>query len=81
MMREKCTIKQSYEDYELERECRAKEAQSYYSALGCYFHWKVDAIYEDKILDIIGQHGLDLIREFRLMEPCGIINGRKLYAL
>ena len=81
MMREKCTLKQSYEDYEMEREARCHEAQGYYSVLGCYFHWKVDAINEDKILDIIGQHGLDLIREFHLMEPCGIINGRKLYAL
>lgn len=80
-MRDKYPINQAYVDYEVEREARAKEAQSYYSALGCYFHWKVDAVYEDKILDIIGRHGLDLIREFRLMEPCGIINGRKLYAL
>lgn len=80
-MRDKYPINQAYVDYEVEREARAKEAQSYYSALGCYFHWKVDAIYEDKILDIIGRRGLDLIREFHLMESCGIINGRRLYAL
>ena len=80
-MYEKCTMKQSIMDYEMEREARLKEAQDYYCALGCYFHWKVDAVYEDKIVDLIGSHGLSLIREFHLMEPCGSINGRKLYAL
>lgn len=75
------SIHQSYEDYKHELESLEREAQDYYCALGCYFHWKVDAVYEDAIIDIIGQHGLDLIREFRLMEPCGVINGRKLYAL
>lgn len=81
MMRERCTLKQSYEDYKLEQEARLKEAQSCYSAIGSYFHWKVDAVYEDKIIDLVGRHGLDLIREFRLMQSCGIINGRRLYAL
>lgn len=80
-MREKVSIRQSYTDYEAEHEARAREAQDYYCALGCYFHWKVDAIYEDKILGLIGEHGLNLIREFHLMEPCGSINGRRLYAL
>ena len=75
------TINQALIDYEVERECRRREAQDYYCALGSYFHWKVDAIYEDKIIAIIGEHGFALIREFKLMEPCAIICGRKLYAL
>lgn len=80
-MYDKCTMKQSIKDYHDEHEARRKEAQDYYCAIGCYFHWKVDAVYEDKILDLVGQHGLSLIREFKLMEPCGSINGRKLYTL
>lgn len=72
---------QAIADYEAERECRAKEAQDYYNALGSYFHWKIDAVYEDKIIDLIGERGLSLIREFHLMEPCAVVCGRKLYAL
>jgi hypothetical protein len=72
---------QAYLDYEAEKECRLREAQMCYSAIGSYFHWKVDAIYEDKIIDLVGERGLALIREFRLMEPCAVNYGRKLYAL
>lgn len=60
---------------------RKEKAKEFYQTVGEYFHWKVDAVYEDKIIDLIGKHGLDLIREFHLMESCGSINGRKLYAL
>ena len=80
-MHDKYPIKQAYADYLAERESRHKEAQNYHCFLGSIFHWKVDAIYEDIIVREIGQHGFDLIREFKLMEPCGVINGRKLYAL
>ena len=72
---------QAYLDYEAERECRAKEAQMCYSAIGCYFHWKADAIYEDKIIELVGEHGLALLREFKLIECCAVINYRRLYAL
>lgn len=80
-MYEKITLTQSFKDYESERASREFEAQNIYSAIGAYFHWKVDAVYEDKIIDLVGQHGLELVKEFRLMEPCGSINGRKLYTL
>lgn len=80
-MYEKITLTQSFKDYESERTSREFEAQNIYSAIGCYFHWKVDAVYEDKIIDLVGERGLNLIREFHLMEPCGSIDGRKLYAL
>lgn len=57
------------------------EAYKYYRIIGDYFNWKVDAVYEDTIIELIGSYGLALMRKFRLMEPCGSINGRKLYAL
>ena len=80
-MYEKITLKQSMKDYALEKEQRAREAQDYYCALGAYFHWKADAIYEDKIIDLVGQRGLELLREFRLIEFCGSPYNRRLYAL
>ena len=79
-MYEKTTLAQSFKDYESEQSAREFEAQNIYSAIGAYFHWKVDAVYEDVIVNLVGKQGLDLVREFHLMEPCGIIEGRKLYA-
>lgn len=42
---------------------------------------KADAIYEDTIIDICGMEGLLCLREIRLIESCGIIEGRRLYAI
>ena len=42
---------------------------------------KADAIYEDAIIEICGKEGLMALRENRLIEGCGIIEGRKLYAV
>jgi hypothetical protein len=42
---------------------------------------KADAIYEDAIIEICGEEGLMTLRESRLIEGCGIIEGRKLYAI
>ena len=72
--------RQIAKDYYSEQSAREFEAQNIYSAIGCYFHWKVDAVYEDVIINLVGKRGLELLREFRLIESCGIINGRKLYA-
>ena len=36
----------------------------------------VDAVYEDAIIDCVGINGLHL-----LIETCGILEGRKLYAI
>jgi hypothetical protein len=80
-MHDKITLKQSMKDYAVERAQREREAQDYYCALGAYFHWKVDAIYEDKIIDLIGQRGLELLREFKLIEFCGSPYNRRLYVL
>lgn len=42
---------------------------------------KVDAIYEDTIIDICGREGLLFLRESRLIELCSVIEGRRLYAV
>lgn len=80
-MLEKVPIKQAYADYELEQQFRQLEAQNYYMLVVDHFNHKIDAVYEDTIIDIIGKRGLALIREFHLMESCGSINGRKLYTI
>lgn len=41
----------------------------------------IGAIYEDYILKLIGKFGLDALKEFKLVETCGVINGRQLYVL
>lgn len=42
---------------------------------------KADAIYEDAIIDICGREGLLYLRESRLIELCGVLEGRRLYAI
>lgn len=80
-MREKYPVQQAYADYATEIKCKANEALDYYNALCNHFKGKLDAIYEDTIIAIIGKRGLSLLREFNLIESCGFIDGRKLYAL
>lgn len=80
-MLEKYPESQAYLDYQAEQECKLREAQDCYNLIGNHFHWRIDAVYEDKIIDLVGERGLKLIREFHLVETCGIINNRKLYTL
>ena len=40
-----------------------------------------DAIYEDYILELVGEEGLNTLKEKRLVETCGVVNGRQLYVL
>lgn len=80
-MIEKISVKQAYADYELEQQFKQLEAQNYYMLVVSHFHCKDCAVYEDTIINIIGKHGLSMLREFHLIESCGIINGRKFYAL
>lgn len=42
---------------------------------------KADAIYEDAIVDLLGREALLLLRESRLIELCGVLEGRRLYAV
>ena len=41
----------------------------------------LDAVYEDYLVSLIGNEGLDTLRKDKLVESCGVVNGRKLYAL
>lgn len=42
---------------------------------------KADALYEDTIVAHCGQEGLQLLREYHLIETCAVFEDRKLYAL
>lgn len=77
----KYPINQAFKDYEAEQSARRFEAESIYSAISCYFHHKAETVYEDIIINLVGKHGLELLREFRLIEPCEVLEGRKLYAM
>lgn len=41
----------------------------------------LDAIYEDYIVSLVGYEGLDILKEEKLIETCGVVNGRQLYVL
>lgn len=41
----------------------------------------MDSVYEDYIEHLVGVLGLHILREFNLIESCGVINGRQLYVL
>ena len=40
-----------------------------------------DSIYEDAIVLLVGIKGLEALKENRLLETCGVVNGRQLYVL
>lgn len=41
----------------------------------------MDAIYGDYIIQMVGTYGFNALYDERLLESCGIINGRALYVL
>lgn len=41
----------------------------------------MDAIYKDFILREVGTYGFNALYENRLLESCGIVNGRQLFVL
>ena len=41
----------------------------------------LDAVYKDYILREVGTYGFNALIENRLLESCGIVNGRQLYTL
>lgn len=41
----------------------------------------MDSVYADYIITLVGEHGLNALKEHNLVEGCGILNGRKLYVL
>lgn len=40
-----------------------------------------DVIYEDAIVHLIGTFGLNMLRMHKLVETCGVVDGRQLYVL
>lgn len=42
---------------------------------------QAEAIYEDAIIRTCGMEGLAALRESRLIELCGVLEGRRLYAI
>lgn len=41
----------------------------------------MDAIYKDYIIQMVGVYGFNTLREHKLLEGCGTVNGRQLYVL
>ena len=41
----------------------------------------MDAIYKDYIIQMVGVYGFNALYEAKLIEGCGVINGRSLYTL
>lgn len=41
----------------------------------------MDAIYKDYIIQIVGAYGFNALYEKRLIESCGVVNGRYLFVL
>ena len=41
----------------------------------------LDSVYGDYIVRCVGAKGLDALLEHRLLETCGVINGRQLFTI
>lgn len=41
----------------------------------------IEAVYEDYIIRMVGEHGIKAMRKHQLIEPCGVIHGKKLYVI
>ena len=41
----------------------------------------LDAIYEDALIHLVGVRGVEALKENKLLESCGVVNGRQLYTL
>ena len=41
----------------------------------------MDAIYENYVIELIGREGFDILRNHKILESCGSVNGRRLYTV
>lgn len=41
----------------------------------------LDALYQDYILEMVGVLGMQALIENKLVETCGVVNGRQLFVL
>lgn len=62
------------------REVKAKLLDCYMDELHSMFP-KADAIYEDKIISLLGEAAFTLLQAKGKIELCACINGRRLYAI
>ena len=52
----------------------------FYDAIVNHFGEKPETVYEDVILNLVGKVGLYSLKANHLIEPCAVLDGRKLYA-
>lgn len=43
--------------------------------------YNLDSIYKDYIIYNVGVFGFNALHEYKLIESCGVVNGRQLYVL
>ena len=41
----------------------------------------LDAIYGDTLIHLVGVRGVEALKENKLLESCGVVNGRQMYTL
>lgn len=41
----------------------------------------LDAVYEDYILQLVGEEGFKALLQNNLLEACGVVSGRQLWAI
>ena len=41
----------------------------------------LDSIYEDALIHLVGVRGVEALKENKLLESCGVVNGRQMYTL
>lgn len=42
---------------------------------------ELDAVYEDYILQLVGEEGFKTLLQNNLLEACGVVSGRQLWAI
>ncbi len=41
----------------------------------------LDALYENYIVHLVGYSGLNDLKQYKLIETCGVVNGMQLYTI
>ena len=59
----------------------SKASPEFYLAFVKAKYPNAETIYEDVLVTLIGKKGLTVLRQNNYIEPCAMLNGRKLYAL
>ena len=57
------------------------ELAEYYHRIIKRNYPRVETLYEDVIINLVGINGLNALRNAHLIETCAMFNGRKLYAI